>query len=163
MPLSKNQGCGVGSKISDSESNLSEISDSGLSEISNTRIRPVNIKGMEFGCWNQWKSWYTARNLCFNKSFKRNCTISTGCNLWVWCKKWSNWTSGVGVGQKIRLSLPVLSGIRLHPKTSESLRLRLRLRLPDPGKNTVTFWNTTTIPQSVTLKIGNSQVQLQLL
>jgi len=27
---------------------------------------------------NQWKSWCTARNLCFNKSFKRNCTISTG-------------------------------------------------------------------------------------
>jgi len=27
---------------------------------------------------NQWKSWCTARNLCFNKSFKRNSTISTG-------------------------------------------------------------------------------------
>jgi len=27
---------------------------------------------------NQWRSWYTARILCFNKSFKRNCTISTG-------------------------------------------------------------------------------------
>jgi len=27
---------------------------------------------------NQWKLWYTARILCFNKSFKRNCTISTG-------------------------------------------------------------------------------------
>jgi len=26
----------------------------------------------------QWNSWYTARILCFNKSFKRNCTISTG-------------------------------------------------------------------------------------
>jgi len=25
---------------------------------------------------NQWKSWYTARILCSNKSFKRNCTIS---------------------------------------------------------------------------------------
>jgi len=23
---------------------------------------------------NQWKSWCTARNLCFNESFKRNCT-----------------------------------------------------------------------------------------
>jgi len=40
---------------------------------------------------------YTARNLCFNKSFKRNCTISTGIpNLGVWCEKWSNWASGVG-------------------------------------------------------------------
>jgi len=27
---------------------------------------------------NQWKSWCTARNLCFHKSFKRICTISTG-------------------------------------------------------------------------------------
>jgi len=27
---------------------------------------------------SQWKSWYTARILCFNKSFQRNCTISTG-------------------------------------------------------------------------------------
>jgi len=26
----------------------------------------------------QWKSWCTARILCFNRSFKRNCTISTG-------------------------------------------------------------------------------------
>jgi len=24
---------------------------------------------------NQWKSWYTARIICFLKSFKRNCTI----------------------------------------------------------------------------------------
>jgi len=27
---------------------------------------------------NQWKSWYTARITCFNKSFRRNCTISAG-------------------------------------------------------------------------------------
>jgi len=33
----------------------------------------------------------------FGQNFKRNCTISTGIpNLGVWCKKWSNWTSGVG-------------------------------------------------------------------
>jgi len=35
----------------------------------------------------QWKSWYTARILYFNKSFVRNCTDSTRIpNLWVWCK-----------------------------------------------------------------------------
>jgi len=35
--------------------------------------------------------------VCFNKTFKRNSTISTGIpNLGVWCKGWSNWTSGVG-------------------------------------------------------------------
>jgi len=39
--------------------------------------------------------------LCFNKSSKGNCTISTGVsNLGVWCKKWSYWT--FRVGQKIR-------------------------------------------------------------
>ena len=50
------------------------------------------------------KSWYTARIICFNKSFIRNCTISTGIpNIGVWCKKWSSWISAVG--QKIRLLL----------------------------------------------------------
>jgi len=49
--------------------------------------------------------------------------------------KWSNWTSGVGVGQKIRL--PVLLGIRLHPKTSDSLRLR------NPG------WQVNPFPDGV--------------
>ena len=34
--------------------------------------------------------------------------------------------------KKIRLRLPVLSGIRLHPKTSESLRLRLRNPVWEP-------------------------------
>jgi len=34
---------------------------------------------------------------CFNKIFERNFTISAGIpNLGVWCKKWSNRTSGVG-------------------------------------------------------------------
>jgi len=51
--------------------------------------------------------WSTARNLCFNKSFKRNCTISTGIpKLGVSCEKWSNWTSSVGVGQKIPTPTP---------------------------------------------------------
>jgi len=53
----------------------------------------------------------------------RNCTISTGIpNLRVWCKKWSNWASGVGY--KIWIRLLLLLGIRLrlwlHPKTSDS-------------------------------------------
>ena len=51
-----------------------------------------------------------SKKLCFNKSFKRNCTISTG------IPKRSDLTSGVG--QKIRLL--VLLGIRLHPKTYDS-------------------------------------------
>jgi len=54
---------------------------------------------------NQWKSWYTTRNLFQQVS---NCTISTGIpNLGVWCKKWSNWTSRVEVGKKNPTRLPV--------------------------------------------------------
>jgi len=44
------------------------------------------------GTSNQRKSWYTARILCFNRSFKRNCTISTGIpNLGVRCKTDHSW------------------------------------------------------------------------
>ena len=74
----------------------------------------------------------------FQQKFQKNCTISTAIpNLGVWSTKWSNWTSGVG--QKIRLRLPVLLEIRLqlHPKTSDSLRLRLQLRLRNPAFYTV--------------------------
>jgi len=37
-----NQGCGVGGKMSDSNS--------GLSKISSSRLRLLNIKGMKFSC-----------------------------------------------------------------------------------------------------------------
>ena len=83
------QSCGVGGKMVKLQ----------LRPFQNFRL--LNINGMKFGCWNRWKSWCTARNFCFNKSSKINCTISTGIpNLGVWYKKWSNCTSGVGVGQK---------------------------------------------------------------
>ena len=72
----------------------------------------------------EWISWYTGRNLCFNKSFKINSIISTGIpNLGMWCKKWFNWTSGVGAEQNSRLRLRVLSGIWLHWKTSDTATL----------------------------------------
>jgi len=67
-----------------------------------------------------------ARTLWFNKSFKRNCTISTGIpNCGVRCKKWSNWAPGVGRKIRLRFRLPVLLGIRLrlHPKISDSATL----------------------------------------
>jgi len=45
----------------------------------------------------------TQQELFVSTSFIRNRSISTGIpNLEVWCKKWSNWTSGIGVGQKIQ-------------------------------------------------------------
>ena len=44
---------------------------------------------------SQWKSWYKARILFFNKSLKRNCTISTGIpNLWA-----GLWSRSRGVGK----------------------------------------------------------------
>jgi len=166
--VTKNQGCGVGGKISDSKSDFSKISDSDSLKLYSHGMRPVRFLsacvwlpdvtsfsdaagmvcvGVEpvsilthqthcsdsfllevsqfyFGCKNKWKSWCRAINLCFNKSFKRNCTISTGNpNLGAWCKKWSNWTSGVVVGQKN--ATPALSVVRnpTPPKTSDSATL----------------------------------------
>ena len=83
--------------------------------------------------------WCTARNLCFNKSFKSNCTISTRIlNLRVWFKKWSNWTSGAKVGQKNPTPTP--SVVR-NPTPPKNLRLR------NPGKRgsglSRRVWNTT--------------------
>jgi len=59
-----------------------------------------------------------------NENFKRSRTISTGIpNLGVWCKKWSNWTSGVGVGQTNPTPTP--SVVRnLTPTPAKNLRLR---------------------------------------
>jgi len=81
----------------------------------------------------QWKSWYTATILCFNKSFKRHCTISTGIpNLGVWCKKiiQLNFRTLGRTTIRLRHWLLVSLGIWLHPKNSDSLRLRHRLRNP---------------------------------
>jgi len=65
------------------------------------------------------KSWYTARILCFNKRFKRNCTISTGIpNLW--CKKLSNWTSGVGQNNQPPTPRVVRNPTLTPPKTFDS-------------------------------------------
>ena len=59
-----------------------------------------------------------ARILCFNKSFKRNCIISTGIpNFGVWCKNDSIGLPDSKSDKKIRPL--VLLGIRLqlHPKS----------------------------------------------
>ena len=130
-------GLRVGGKISDSSSGigLSKISDS------DSRLRPLKINGIKFGCQNQWKSWCTARSLYFNECFKRNCTISTGIpNLGVWCKKRSNWTCGVG--QKILLSTPTLSVVR-NRTPGKNLRLRnpgfLKSENPTPVQTPATI------------------------
>jgi len=58
------------------------------------------------------------QEICFNKSFKRNCTISTGiANLGVWCKKF-------GVGQKNLTPTPTPSVVR-NPNATPPENLRL--------------------------------------
>jgi len=91
------QGCGVGGKISDSD--LYKISDSSLQ---NFRLWPCqNIRLLDTRKWNlavKMKGNRGAQQeICFNKSFRRNCTVSTRIPyLRVWFKKLSNWTSGFG-------------------------------------------------------------------
>jgi len=124
--LHGNLGCGVGGKMSDSD--LSKIS---------TPQHNMNENGF-VSISNQWKSWYRSK-FCFTKSFERYRIISTGIpSLGVWCKKWSNWTSGVG--QKIRLL--VLLGIRLHPKTSDSATVMAASSL-------VFFYNLLTLAKNL--------------
>ena len=104
----------------------------------NFRLRHLYITWVKFGCQqflansNQWKLWYSAKIFCFNKGFKRNCTISRGIpKFGVWYKKWFNSISGVGVGQKNPTPIHgVVIVLRFHPKTSDSLRLRHRLCNP---------------------------------
>ena len=129
---------------------------------------------------NQWKSWYTARILCFNKNFKkivpfqqpRVSSSVASPKIWVGLKNWgitildfrkitlilfrtpplnsAKWLNvpnisgrhgplGPFLATPIRVRIPnfgvkcindsiwllVFLGIRLHPKTSDSLRLRI--------------------------------------
>ena len=123
------QGCRVGGKISDSNSNLSKISGSRLRPCQNFLLRLVNIKGTKFDCDNRWKSCCTARYLCFNKSFKRNCTISTGIpNLGVWCKN-----EPLAYPESDKKSESDSQCCLESDTDSLWLRLRLRLRLRNPG------------------------------
>jgi len=85
-PISRcyEQGCGVGGKMCDSNSDLSKISDSD-SLISREWSLAVNNFVVTS---TQCKSWYTARIICFNKRFGRNCTVSKWIpNLGLWWKK----------------------------------------------------------------------------
>ena len=101
--------------------------DSDLSKISIFQLRLLNIQVMKFGCKSQWKSWFTARNICFNKSFKRNCTISKGIpNLGLSCEKLSNWAPGA----RQKNPTPIASVVR-NPSPTPSLRLRLRKPVAD--------------------------------
>jgi len=70
------------------------------------------------------------QEICFNESFKRNYTISTGIpNLGMWCKMIFGHPESES-DKKIGLWLLVLLRIwlQLHPKTSDPLRLQLHNR-----------------------------------
>ena len=56
------------------KSDLSKIFDSDSLAYSEWSLAAMNFVATN----TQWKLWYTARSLCFNKSFIRNCTDSTG-------------------------------------------------------------------------------------
>jgi len=66
-------------------------------------------------------SWCTARNICFNKSFKRNVPFQQEFPLCDYdLKNDPNWTSGVGVGQNNPTPIP--SVVR-NPTPSKYLHL----------------------------------------
>jgi len=98
------------------------------------RLQLFNKTWMYFGCQqfvatsNQWKSRYRARILCFNKSFKRNCKISTGIpDLGVQRKNDSigHWSRS---STKNPTPTPTPSVLR-NPTPSKNLRL---LAIPTP-------------------------------
>jgi len=102
-------------------------------------FRLLNIKGMKFGCENQWKSWCTARNLCFNKKFQKklyhfNRNSQLGSVIYKMIQL------DIRSRNKIRLRLVVLLGIRLHPKTSDSAILLRRARLDMVTPNRIAGW-----------------------
>ena len=134
------QGCGVWGKISDT--NLSKISDSIFPKFSTLNPIPAlskfpsPIPDSDSLTWKEWNldvkinGKHGARQeICFNKSFKWNCTFSTGIiNSRVWCTKWSNCTSRVEVGQKNRI--PTLSVVSV---ATSPLALRWMCDSPQTG------------------------------
>ena len=118
------QGCGAGGKMSDSD----------LSKISDSDSRLLTITWTKFGCQQFCSNKKSLElvvhsknySMCFNKSLKRNCTISTGIsNFEVWYKKWFSWTSAVGVGQNNPTPTPTPSVLR-NPNRTTPKNLRLR-------------------------------------
>jgi len=81
------------------------------------------------------------QEISVSTSFKRNCTISTEIlNLGV-CKKWSDWTSGVGVGRKNPTPTP---SVVSNPAPTPPKNLRLRIRLHNRACSVWMNTNVTT-------------------
>jgi len=79
------------------------------------------------------------QEISVSTSFKRNCTISTEIlNLGV-CKKWSDWTSGVG--QKNPTPTP---SVVSNPAPTPPKNLRLRIRLHNRACSVWMNTNVTT-------------------
>jgi len=111
------QGCGVGGKISDFDSNSDPC------KISDSPHRPFQISDSDPLTLKEWNlavkingNRGAQQEICFNKSFNRNCTILTGIpNLRSDVK--NDPIEHLESDKKIQLRLPVLLGIRLHQKT----------------------------------------------
>ena len=134
--LCKNQGCGVGGKISDSNSDfdLFKISDSnsGFSTFPTPTfpkfLNPTpQHTGKEIWLLKSMEIVVHSKEALFLQKFQKNCVISPGIPVsGVSCKKSSNWTSGVG--QKIPTSTPSVAR-NPTPTPPKILRL-LTLRTP---------------------------------
>ena len=112
-------------------------SESDLSQFSVYRLWLLSIKWMKFGC-QQFRSNYhsveivvNSKNSVSRKVAKEIVPFQQECLTWE-CdvKKWSSWTSGVGVGHKDPIPTPIV--VR-NPTPPKNLRHRLR----NPGCNRV--------------------------
>jgi len=128
------------SKISESDSDLCKIPDSLTWREWNLAVDINGNRGAQ-------------QEICFSKSFKRNCTISTGFPKFKSIDVKNDPLGHPGSDSDKKLRLPVLLGIRLHPKTSDSVRLQLRLG--NPGKP----WYGTAFDVHVHNTLGVKQSQ----
>jgi len=118
------QSCGVGGKMSDSWLRLSRISDT--RPFKNFRL--LNIKGNEVWPLKSMEIVVHGKKYLIQQKFQKKLHhFNRIPNLGRWCKKGSNWASGVGVGQK-------------NPTPTPPKNIRLRRRNPDVHK---TFWHCT--------------------
>ena len=113
-----NQGCGVGGKMSNSNSDLSKTFDSDTN--SRLRLPLFLITWMTFECHqfcrNQQsiKTEIHSKNSLLQEKLQKNLYHFNLESLWLRIKKWFNSIFGVRVGKQIRHRLLVFLGIRLR-------------------------------------------------
>jgi len=106
VTYARNQGCGVGGKTSDSNSDLFPISDSDYPKFP-TPTRAFAKFPTPDPDSSTWREWNFAVNVNGNRGAQQEISVSTKVSKEIVpfqkeipMEKWSSWTSGVGVGQK---------------------------------------------------------------